>query len=98
MSATRFDVDRQRRWIAGRTLGLFACWSVLVGNVAVIVWLWYHGGNVTHVKTTGDLFTSIARITGLLGAYLALVQVETAWRGSSKPTISRSLPPAATKR
>ena len=49
--------------------------GVLLGNAGVIVWLWYHGGNVTHVKTTGDLFTSIARITGLLGAYLALVQV-----------------------
>ena len=75
MSAARFDVDIRRRGIAGRTLGLAACWAVLLGNAAAIVWLWYHGGNVTHVKTTGDLFTSIARITGLLGAYLALVQV-----------------------
>ena len=75
MSAARFDVDIRRRGIAGRTLGLVACWAVLLGNAAAIVWLWYHGGNVTHVKTTGDLFTSIARITGLLGAYLALVQV-----------------------
>ena len=71
MSRTRFPVDR----IGRRALGLVACWAVLLGNAAVIVWLWYHGGNVTHVKTTGDLFTSIARITGLLGAYLALVQV-----------------------
>jgi predicted ferric reductase len=46
-----------------------------VGNAAGIVWLWYAGGNVTHVNSTGEFLTSIARITGLLGAYLALVQV-----------------------
>jgi predicted ferric reductase len=50
-------------------------WLVLVGNAVAIVWLWYHGGNVTQVHSTGELLTSIARITGLLGAYLALVQV-----------------------
>ena len=41
----------------------------------MIVWLWVHGGNVTDVHTTGELLTSIGRITGLLGAYLALIQV-----------------------
>jgi predicted ferric reductase len=50
-------------------------WLVLAGNAAAVVWLWYHGGNVTEVRSTGELLTSIARITGLLGAYLALVQV-----------------------
>src|SRR5258708_28424929 len=50
-------------------------WLVLAGNAVAIVWLWYHGGNVTKVHSTGELLTSIARITGLLGAYLALVQV-----------------------
>jgi predicted ferric reductase len=43
--------------------------------VALMVWLWWNGGNVTHVKTTGDLLVSIARLTGLLGAFSALVQV-----------------------
>jgi predicted ferric reductase len=50
-------------------------WLVFLGNAAAIVWLWYHGGNVTAVHSTGEFLTSIARITGLLGAYLALVQV-----------------------
>jgi predicted ferric reductase len=50
-------------------------WLFLAGNVVAIVWLWYHGGNVTQVHSTGEILTSIARITGLLGAYLALVQV-----------------------
>jgi predicted ferric reductase len=50
-------------------------WAFLLGNAAVIVWLWWHGGNVTGVHGTGQALTSVARITGLLGAYLALVQV-----------------------
>jgi predicted ferric reductase len=52
-----------------------AVWAILLGNVAVIVWLWWHGGNVTGVHSTGEALTSVARITGLLGAYSALVQV-----------------------
>jgi predicted ferric reductase len=47
----------------------------IVGNAAVITWLWVHGGNVTKVHTTGEDLTSIARLTGLLSAYLALIQV-----------------------
>jgi hypothetical protein len=52
-----------------------ALWLVAGGNAVAIVWLWYHGGNVTAVHSSGELLTSIARITGLLGAYLALLQV-----------------------
>lgn len=49
--------------------------GLVVGNTLLIAWLWAHGGNVTHVHSTGDLLVSIARLTGLLGAYSALVQV-----------------------
>ncbi len=59
----------------GGALTAALIWLVLVGNAVAIVWLWYHGGNVTEVNSTGELLTSIARITGLLGAYLALVEV-----------------------
>ena len=63
----------------GRSLGRRAVktglWAALLGNVAIIVWLWVHGGNVTRVHTTGELLTSVARLTGLLGAYSALLQV-----------------------
>ena len=48
--------------------------AVLLGNAAVIIWLWVHGGNL-HPHSTGDLLTGIGRLTGLLGAYLALIQV-----------------------
>src|SRR5258706_1945970 len=57
-----------------RALGLTAVWVFVLGNAAGIVWLWIHGGNVT-AKSSGDVLTSIARITGLLSAYLALIQV-----------------------
>jgi predicted ferric reductase len=49
-------------------------WLIFLGNIVAIVWLWIHGGNLNN-PTTGDLLTSISRITGLLGAYLALVQI-----------------------
>ena len=57
-----------------RALGLTAVWAVLLGNAAAIVWLWIHGGNLT-LKSSGDVLTSIARLTGLVSAYLALIQV-----------------------
>src|SRR5713226_7844414 len=58
-----------------RTATQLALWLVVAGNGAAIVWLWLHGGGVGKVHTTGDLLTSLGRITGLLGAYLALIQV-----------------------
>ena len=72
-SPARTDVpatSQLRRTAAGWTI-----LAVIAANAAVVVWLWWHGGNVTGVHSTGDLFTSIGRITGLLSAYLALVQV-----------------------
>jgi predicted ferric reductase len=53
----------------------FAVWAFLLGNAAGLVWLWWHGGNVTNVHTTGEALTSAARLTGLISAYLALIQV-----------------------
>ena len=52
-----------------------AVWTFLIGNAVGLVWLWWHGGNVTQVHTTGEALTSAARLTGLLSAYLALIQV-----------------------
>jgi len=58
-----------------RTAAAALLLAVVAGNAAVIVWLWLHGGNVTDVHSTGDVLTSLARITGLLAAYSALLQV-----------------------
>jgi predicted ferric reductase len=59
---------------ARRLLTASALGAALLGNAAVIVWLWVHGGNLD-LHSTGDWLTSFARLTGLLSAYLALVQV-----------------------
>jgi predicted ferric reductase len=64
-----------RKRLALRRCAAAAAVGVIVGvNAGAIVWLWIHGGNL-HPKTTGDALTSVGRITGLLSAYLALVQV-----------------------
>ena len=45
------------------------------GQRAAIVGLWVYGKNISGVHGWGDLWTSIGRLTGLLSAYLALIQV-----------------------
>jgi predicted ferric reductase len=65
------SLDASARRLAPAVLVLL----FLLANAAVIVWLWVHGGNLDHLNQTGDVLTSGARITGLLSAYLALIQV-----------------------
>lgn len=48
--------------------------AIVVANAAWMVHLWVHGGNL-HTHSSGDVLNSIGRITGLIGAYLALLQV-----------------------
>jgi predicted ferric reductase len=48
--------------------------AIVIANAAWMVHLWVHGGNL-HLHSGGDVLNSIGRITGLLGAYLALLQV-----------------------
>jgi predicted ferric reductase len=50
-------------------------WLVFWANAIFIVVLWYRGGNVVGVHTWGAALSSIGRVTGLLSAYLLLVQV-----------------------
>jgi predicted ferric reductase len=59
---------------ASRPAALALVWLAVLGNGAAIVFLWIHGGNLT-ARSAGDVLTSVARITGLLSAYLALLQV-----------------------
>jgi predicted ferric reductase len=52
--------------------------ALFFGNAAGIVWLWFDGppdGNLAGIDDFAELVTSLARLTGFLGAYLALVQV-----------------------
>src|SRR5437588_4759550 len=59
-----------RRVVTAALLG-----TVVAANGAAIVWLWVHGGNASDDLTPGELLTSLARITGLLASYTALLQV-----------------------
>jgi predicted ferric reductase len=61
---------RAVRLLVAWLLGAFAA-----ANGAYLVYLWLHGGGIADVHSTGALYTSIGRITGLLGAYSALIQV-----------------------
>ena len=60
---------------AGRAAVGTIAWLVLAGNAAALVWLWLNGGGISDVHSVGDGFTSVGRITGLLAAYSALIQV-----------------------
>ena len=67
-----------RRFGSVLTLRTAVTWIVLLvflGNAAVIVGLWLRGGGISGVHGWGQGFTSVGRITGLLGAYLLLVQL-----------------------
>jgi hypothetical protein len=48
---------------------------IVAANAAFMVWLWLKNGGITQASGDGAVATSIGRITGLLGAYLALLQV-----------------------
>jgi predicted ferric reductase len=64
----------RRRRVTSLHLGATLFWTAVAANAVFITWLWVHGGNL-HPAHTGDLLNSIGRITGLLGAYCALLQV-----------------------
>jgi predicted ferric reductase len=82
MSATGVDSSRLFLPSARPTLGRRArraiamlLWLVAATNAAVVVWLWLHGGGVSRVHGSAELFTSLGRITGLVAVYLALIQI-----------------------
>ena len=72
--AIRTASPQAARRHARRAVGVAVVWTLVLGNAGAIFWLWAHGGNLDN-KTTGEALTSIARITGLLSAYMALIQV-----------------------
>src|ERR1035437_8289031 len=58
-----------------RAASAWIFWAIMLANAVAIVWLWVYGKNVSGVHGWGDLWTSVGRLTGLLSAYLALIQV-----------------------
>ena len=56
---------------------MLAGWALALlfaGNAAAVVALWAVGG-IADIDDTASLLTGLGRVTGLLGAYLVLVQV-----------------------
>jgi predicted ferric reductase len=47
----------------------------VIGNAAIVLWLWLHGGGVSIVHDSTALWTSLGRLTGLEAVYLALLQI-----------------------
>lgn len=51
-------------------------WVAVLANAAVVIWLWLHGGGISLARENlAGLFTSLGRVTALVGTYLVLVQV-----------------------
>jgi predicted ferric reductase len=67
--------SRRRDRVHFRGLRKSIASGIVAINAGIIVWLWLHDGGISGVHSTGDLLTSLGRITGLLGAYLLLIQV-----------------------
>jgi predicted ferric reductase len=63
-------VSATRGRIAGWGLALLAA-----ANAGVVVALWWGGGGVQDVHDTGSLLVGVGRVSGLLGAYLVLVEL-----------------------
>jgi len=66
---------RRRPQEARRAASAVALTLIVAGNGAVIVWMWLHDGGISGVHGRPEAFTSLGRITGLLGVYLALLQI-----------------------
>lgn len=65
------------RW-AGRRPRRITGWDVWVlvaANAVVVVGLWWRQGGLGDMGDLGGVLTSLGRVTGLLGAYLALAQL-----------------------
>src|SRR5947209_15306627 len=60
---------------ATRTLVVWLVRLVALGNIGIVIWLWLNGGGISAVQDWGTLYTSIGRITGLLGVDALLIQV-----------------------
>ncbi len=68
-------LSARRRRPGFQTASAWAFTAIVVANALAIVGLWVYGKNISGVHGWGDLWTSIGRLTGLLSAYLALIQV-----------------------
>ncbi|HEY3922859.1 MAG TPA: ferredoxin reductase family protein [Gaiellaceae bacterium] len=63
-----------RRHLATRAVAALVAAAIYFGNIGFLVWIWVHDHNLS-MHTTADVLARSAGLAGLIGAYLALVQV-----------------------
>jgi predicted ferric reductase len=73
MSELTYDGPLPPRRITG--VGAGDLWLLFAANAAVIGALWARDGAFDGIGDPGTALTSLGRLTGLLGSYLALVQI-----------------------
>jgi len=61
--------------VAARRLTGWDLGVLVAANAAIVVGLWWRQGGISEIHDTAGLLTSIGRVTGMLGALLALVQL-----------------------
>ena len=69
-AAGRAQPARRRRHLTGWDL-----FVVVAANAVAVVGLWWRQGGISEIHDTAGLLTSLGRVTGMLGALLALVQL-----------------------
>jgi predicted ferric reductase len=61
--------------VAARRLTGWDLGVLVAANAAIVVGLWWRQGGISEIHDTAGLLTSLGRVTGMLGALLALVQL-----------------------
>jgi ferredoxin-NADP reductase/DMSO/TMAO reductase YedYZ heme-binding membrane subunit len=69
-SPVRDERAPRRRRLTGWDLGV-----LVAANAAIVVGLWWRQRGLSEIHDTAGLLTSVGRVTGMLGALLALVQL-----------------------
>ncbi|MEA2305063.1 MAG: hypothetical protein QOH43_2343 [Solirubrobacteraceae bacterium] len=71
------ELAYERRPLPRRVDGVGAgdLWLLFIANAVVVCALWARGGAFDGIGDPGTALTSLGRVTGLLGSYLALVQI-----------------------
>ncbi|MEA2610700.1 MAG: hypothetical protein QOG32_426 [Chloroflexota bacterium] len=71
VTPARRPVPLPRLW----SIGAFEIVAILVANGAIILGMWVRHGGLQQLSTLGGQLTAVGQLTGLFGAYLALMQL-----------------------
>ena len=71
VTPARRPVPLPRLW----SVGAFEIVAILVANGAIILGMWVRHGGLQQFSTLGGQLTAVGQLTGLFGAYLALIQL-----------------------